>query len=200
MKIPAKNLPCGHIIRNRISTGMAAVCWRRRRPAFSLSRTANFTPDTIAPGWRWLELHADGSLTTKSAVWQARNSAPIPLQKAIDVYAPLPAWVQQLAAIAKATQLRQWLSEHHPHVEMIISAAAALSGRGGGDAGIHCSGTRRRIFRRGGLLAGRVLRHGSRNALCCPPLWLTRRFDRLSCWGTFLAKNENPYTSANNMC
>ncbi|MFQ8718688.1 MAG: 3',5'-cyclic-AMP phosphodiesterase, partial [Enterobacter hormaechei] len=26
---------------------------------------ANFTLDTIAPGWRWLELHADGSLTTE---------------------------------------------------------------------------------------------------------------------------------------
>lgn len=100
---------------------------------------------------------------------------------------------------AKATQLRQWLSEHHPHVEMIIpqlppypaEAAEMLESivleHGGESFGVV-----------GSSLEG-ITPHGSRNALCCPPLWLTRRFDRLSCCGTFLAKTRTP-TPANNMC
>ena len=59
---------------------------------------------------------------------------------------------------AKATQFRQWLSEHHPHVEMIIpqlppypaEAAEMLES-------IACA--RRRNLRCGRFIPGRVLRH-----------------------------------------
>ncbi|VDZ71754.1 cyclic 3',5'-adenosine monophosphate phosphodiesterase [Atlantibacter hermannii] len=45
---------------------MADACWRRLLPASSSNPIcANFTIDTIAPGWRWLELHPDGTLTTE---------------------------------------------------------------------------------------------------------------------------------------
>lgn len=40
---------------------------------------------------------------------------------------------------AKATQFRQWLSEHHPHVEMIIPQLPPYSGGRGRNAGIDCA-------------------------------------------------------------
>ena len=61
-----KNLLCGHIHQEQ------DLYWNGRRMLATPStcvqckpHCANFTLDTIAPGWRWLELHADGTLTTE---------------------------------------------------------------------------------------------------------------------------------------
>ena len=61
-----KNLLCGHIHQE------LDVEWNGRRIMATPStcvqfkpHCANFTLDTVSPGWRWLELHADGSLTTE---------------------------------------------------------------------------------------------------------------------------------------
>ena len=61
-----KNLLCGHIHQE------LDVDWNGRRIMATPStcvqfkpHCANFTLDTVSPGWRWLELHADGSLTTE---------------------------------------------------------------------------------------------------------------------------------------
>ncbi|WP_058911016.1 3',5'-cyclic-AMP phosphodiesterase [Entomohabitans teleogrylli] len=58
-------LLCGHIHQE------LDVDWNGRRVLATPStcvqfkpHCANFTLDTIAPGWRWLELHPDGALTT----------------------------------------------------------------------------------------------------------------------------------------
>ena len=60
-----KHLLCGHIHQE------LDVEWNGRRIMATPStcvqfkpHCANFTLDTVSPGWRWLELHADGSLTT----------------------------------------------------------------------------------------------------------------------------------------
>lgn len=61
-----KHLLCGHIHRE------LDVSWNGRRIMATPStcvqfkpHCSNFTLDTVSPGWRWLELHADGSLTTE---------------------------------------------------------------------------------------------------------------------------------------
>ncbi|WP_333496159.1 3',5'-cyclic-AMP phosphodiesterase [Kluyvera sp. CHPC 1.251] len=61
-----RNLLCGHIHQE------LDVDWNGRRIMATPStcvqfkpHCANFTLDTVSPGWRWLELHADGSLTTE---------------------------------------------------------------------------------------------------------------------------------------
>ncbi|MFP5595297.1 3',5'-cyclic-AMP phosphodiesterase [Kluyvera sp. 142486] len=61
-----KNLLCGHIHQE------LDVDWNGRRIMATPStcvqfkpHCANFTLDTASPGWRWLELHDDGSLTTE---------------------------------------------------------------------------------------------------------------------------------------
>ncbi|ADO46995.1 3',5'-cyclic-AMP phosphodiesterase [[Enterobacter] lignolyticus] len=61
-----KNMLCGHIHQEM------DIDWNGRRMMATPStcvqfkpHSANFTLDTIAPGWRWLELHADGTLTTE---------------------------------------------------------------------------------------------------------------------------------------
>lgn len=61
-----KHLLCGHIHQE------LDVEWNGRRIMATPStcvqfkpHCANFTLDTVSPGWRWLELHADGSLTTE---------------------------------------------------------------------------------------------------------------------------------------
>lgn len=61
-----KNLLCGHIHQE------LDLNWNGRRMMATPStcvqfkpHCANFTLDTVSPGWRWLELHADGSLTTE---------------------------------------------------------------------------------------------------------------------------------------
>jgi Icc protein len=67
MRFPrVRNLLCGHIHQEM------DVDWNGRRMMATPStcvqfkpHCANFTLDTIAPGWRWLELHADGTLTTE---------------------------------------------------------------------------------------------------------------------------------------
>jgi Icc protein len=60
------NLLCGHIHQEM------DVDWNGRRMMATPStcvqfkpHCANFTLDTIGPGWRWIELHADGMLTTE---------------------------------------------------------------------------------------------------------------------------------------
>ena len=61
-----RHLLCGHIHQEQ------DLDWNGRRLLATPStcvqfkpHCANFTLDTIAPGWRWLELHADGTLTTQ---------------------------------------------------------------------------------------------------------------------------------------
>ncbi|HBI10891.1 3',5'-cyclic-AMP phosphodiesterase [Franconibacter pulveris] len=61
-----KNLLCGHIHQE------LDLDWNGRRILATPStcvqfkpHCANFTLDTIAPGWRWLDLHPDGTLTTE---------------------------------------------------------------------------------------------------------------------------------------
>ena len=61
-----KHLLCGHIHQE------LDLNWNGRRMMATPStcvqfkpHCANFTLDTISPGWRWLELHADGTLTTE---------------------------------------------------------------------------------------------------------------------------------------
>lgn len=61
-----KHLLCGHIHQE------LDVSWNGRRIMATPStcvqfkpHCSNFTLDTVSPGWRWLELHADGSLTTE---------------------------------------------------------------------------------------------------------------------------------------
>lgn len=61
-----KTLLCGHIHQE------LDVDWNGRRMLATPStcvqfkpHCANFTLDTIEPGWRWLELHPDGRLTTE---------------------------------------------------------------------------------------------------------------------------------------
>lgn len=61
-----KHLLCGHIHQELDEQ------WNGRRIMATPStcvqfkpHCANFTLDTLSPGWRWLELHADGSLTTE---------------------------------------------------------------------------------------------------------------------------------------
>jgi len=61
-----RTLLCGHIHQE------LDLDWNGRRLLATPStcvqfkpHCANFTLDTIAPGWRWLELHADGTLTTE---------------------------------------------------------------------------------------------------------------------------------------
>ncbi len=61
-----KHLLCGHIHQE------LDLDWNGRRMMATPStcvqfkpHCANFTLDTVSPGWRWLELHADGSLTTE---------------------------------------------------------------------------------------------------------------------------------------
>lgn len=61
-----KNLLCGHIHQE------LDLDWNGRRLLATPStcvqfkpHCANFTLDTIEPGWRWLELHPEGSLTTE---------------------------------------------------------------------------------------------------------------------------------------
>lgn len=61
-----KTLLCGHIHQE------LDAMWNGRRvlatPSTSVQfkpHCSNFTLDTIAPGWRWLELHPDGTLTTE---------------------------------------------------------------------------------------------------------------------------------------
>jgi predicted esterase YcpF (UPF0227 family) len=49
-----------------------------------------------------------------------QNSARIPLQKAIDVYAPLSARIQQLAALRKSDTVSPVAERASPDVEMII--------------------------------------------------------------------------------
>lgn len=62
----ARNLLCGHIHQEM------DVDWNGRRMMATPStcvqfkpHCANFTLDTIAPGWRWIDLHPDGTLTTE---------------------------------------------------------------------------------------------------------------------------------------
>ena len=61
-----KHLLCGHIHQE------LDLDWNGRRVLATPStcvqfkpHCANFTLDTIAPGWRWLNLHPDGTLTTE---------------------------------------------------------------------------------------------------------------------------------------
>ena len=61
-----RHLLCGHIHQEM------DVDWNGRRMMASPStcvqfkpHCANFTLDTIAPGWRWLDLHPDGTLATE---------------------------------------------------------------------------------------------------------------------------------------
>lgn len=61
-----QNLLCGHIHQEQDLDWNGRRLLARPRPAFSSSRIAQTLPlDTIAPGWRWLELHPDGLLTTE---------------------------------------------------------------------------------------------------------------------------------------
>ena len=89
--------------RSWISTGTVAACLATPSTCVQFKpHCSNFTLDTIAPGWRTLELHADGTLTTGCIAWRTHASNLIPLQKATDVYASLFTRFQQLAALCKS--------------------------------------------------------------------------------------------------
>ena len=72
-----KNMLCGHIHQE------LDLNWNGRRMLATPStcvqfkpHCANFTLDTIAPGWRWLELHADGSMHTEVCRLQSARFNP----------------------------------------------------------------------------------------------------------------------------
>ena len=72
-----RHMLCGHIHQE------LDLDWNGRRMMATPSTCvqfkpdcANFTLDTIAPGWRWLELHADGTLTTEVCRLQSARFSP----------------------------------------------------------------------------------------------------------------------------
>lgn len=85
-----KYLLCGHIHQE------LDLDWNGRRLLATPStcvqfkpHCANFTLDTISPGWRTLELLLMVRCTLRCAVCREFGSTLIPLQKATDVYASL---------------------------------------------------------------------------------------------------------------
>lgn len=72
-----KNLLCGHIHQEQ------DLDWNGRRLLATPSTCVQFKPhcsgftlDTVAPGWRWLELHADGTLDTEVCRLQSTRFNP----------------------------------------------------------------------------------------------------------------------------
>ncbi|SQA99419.1 3',5'-cyclic adenosine monophosphate phosphodiesterase CpdA [Cedecea neteri] len=72
-----KTLLCGHIHQE------LDLDWNGRRMLATPStcvqfkpHCANFTLDTIEPGWRWLDLYPDGSLTTEVCRLQSGKFSP----------------------------------------------------------------------------------------------------------------------------
>lgn len=72
-----RHMLCGHIHQE------LDLDWNGRRMMATPStcvqfkpHCANFTLDTIAPGWRWLELHDDGTLTTEVCRLQSTQFSP----------------------------------------------------------------------------------------------------------------------------
>jgi len=72
-----KHMLCGHIHQE------LDLDWNGRRMMATPStcvqfkpHCANFTLDTIAPGWRWLELHDDGTLITEVCRLQSTQFSP----------------------------------------------------------------------------------------------------------------------------
>jgi Predicted phosphohydrolases len=72
-----RHMLCGHIHQE------LDLDWNGRRMMATPStcvqfkpHCANFTLDTIAPGWRWLELHDDGTLTTEVCRLQSTKFSP----------------------------------------------------------------------------------------------------------------------------
>ncbi len=167
-----KYLLCGHIHQE------LDLDWNGRRLLASPStcvqfkpHCANFTLDTIAPGWRTLELRANGVPRRKCIACRIPGSDPIPLRKDTDVYASLFARIQQFPSLGKSVPAKNWLAERHPHVEMIVpqlppypaDAAELLESlvleHGGAPLGLVGSSL-------GGYYAT-----GCRNVLCCRLWW-----------------------------
>lgn len=72
-----RHMLCGHIHQE------LDLDWNGRRMMATPStcvqfkpHCANFTLDTVAPGWRWLELHADGTLSTEVCRLQSMQFRP----------------------------------------------------------------------------------------------------------------------------
>ena len=72
-----RHMLCGHIHQE------LDLDWNGRRMMATPStcvqfkpHCANFTLDTIAPGWRWLELHDDGTVTTEVCRLQSTQFSP----------------------------------------------------------------------------------------------------------------------------
>ncbi|SUG72170.1 cyclic 3',5'-adenosine monophosphate phosphodiesterase [Salmonella enterica subsp. enterica] len=103
-----KYLLCGHIHQE------LDLDWNGRRLLASPStcvqfkpHCANFTLDTIAPGWRTLELRANGVLETEVHRLQDTRFRPIPLRKDTDVYASLFARIQQFPSLGKSVPAKK---------------------------------------------------------------------------------------------